>query len=276
MAAIEILSESGNQTAAIGSGTMSPVALIQFAAGVPRGLEFIIVGSGDESRALREARECAERAWRIGADEDVADRTEPGSRRVWWSPRWTFQQVGPATLISTADADELHRAVQQPSLPSTSSVEEMLEWIRSATGMPRERIAQILGVSRQALYLWEHGGAVSSERYRIIIGVKDVLGRASVHYRTPDALRIWLETPTGSEGLSPAQLLEGDEMDRARALAMSTPSPVVQFGFAKRPVAEAFRLSSERESAAVPPDPDDEFSEFAKDHGEDVDTVMEE
>jgi len=138
---------------------------------------------------------------------------------------------------------------------------DSIRWVKEATGFSWERIARLVGVSRQAINRWEHGEAIVDSNRGRILSVLDVLERAAARCRTSDELVAWLDTPRGADGRTPAELLEANEIDRARRLAMSVPSPRLKraASWTGRPVAEAFREGAGRSQGAVPPDVDEEL-----------------
>lgn len=96
-----------------------------------------------------------------------------------------------------------------------------LAGVRARTGLSHDQIATMLGVSRQTIHLWQRGGRSSDAHARRLLGVQDVLSRAARYYPTPELLRTWLNTPRGSDGRTPMDLLAAGEIDRARLLAMA-------------------------------------------------------
>jgi hypothetical protein len=57
----------------------------------------------------------------------------------------------------------------------------------------------------------------------------------------------WLDTPDPEFGISPRRLLERGEVDRARLLAVMSPTTVAPMpAWAKRPVAPAWQSALER------------------------------
>src|SRR5205085_8556434 len=121
-----------------------------------------------------------------------------------------------ATLIHDAwlDADgclsgstEVAEVVPEADRPYV----EALAWIKSATNLSQERIARLLGVTRQAIHLWEQGKALKDANRRRLLAVKDVLERASTRHPTTERLAIWLDTPRGADARTPSQLLEAGE-----------------------------------------------------------------
>jgi len=152
------------------------------------------------------------------------------------------------------------------SLPSMDSAPfppylEAIRWIEAATGLSQERIGEMIGVTRQTINRWEKGEPIRDHNRRRLFAVRDVLERASLRHLTPTLLTAWLDTPHGSDGRTPAQLLEANEIDRARLLAVSTPSPQLKRppSWVNRSVPEAFRAGAERRQEALPPDTDNEL-----------------
>lgn len=136
-----------------------------------------------------------------------------------------------------------------------------LDWTKNVTGFSDERLARLVGITRQSINRWRHGEAVADANRRRVLAVKEVLERALDRLKMPNDLVAWLDTPRGADGRTPAELLEANEVGRARLLAVSAPSPRLRRApsWTKRPVAEAFRAAGERRQEAVPPDQDDEL-----------------
>lgn len=137
---------------------------------------------------------------------------------------------------------------------------DALQWIKSTTGFSQERIGKLIGVTRQAMEAWKKGGTITDDKRQRIFAVKDVLERAAVRYPTRDLLTAWLDTPRGADGSTPAQLLANNEINRARLLAVSSPSPhlVRAPSLVKQPAPEAFRAGAEHRQEALPHHADDE------------------
>lgn len=147
-----------------------------------------------------------------------------------------------------------------------------LDWIKNVTGFSDERLARLVSITRQSINRWRHGEAVADANRRRVLVVKDVLERALDRFKMPNDLVVWLDTPRGADGRTPAELLEANEIGRARLLAVSAPSPRLKRApsWTNRPVAEAFRAGAERRQKAVPPDQDDELlAVFGEPGGED-------
>lgn len=135
-----------------------------------------------------------------------------------------------------------------------------LTYLGCAAGLSKTRIGQLVGVTRQTIHNWDTGGPIAATKRAHLLAVRDVIERAALQHRTPEELAAWLDTPRGAEGQTPAQLLAARAFDRARLLAMATPSPSMRrpaAEWANRPVPPAFARGAERYPAAEPPEPDD-------------------
>jgi len=133
---------------------------------------------------------------------------------------------------------------------------EALDWIKERTNYGWDRVAALLGVSRQTVNSWRNDKPIEDENRRRILAVRNVLERANERYQTRDELVTWLDNPRGLDGRTPAQLLETGEIDRARLLAVARRSANVQVprAWARRPAAERFRGTVEQREEAVPPE----------------------
>ena len=157
---------------------------------------------------------------------------------------------------------EPHAAKEQDIATDTSPPHlNAIRWIKAATGLSQERIGRLIGVTRQTINRWENGEPITDANRRRLFEVRDVLERAARRYNTADKLVEWLDTPRGAGGHTPAELLEAEEIDRARLFAVSTPSPGLAPvpEWVHRPIPEAFRAGAEHRQEAVPPSDDDEL-----------------
>src|SRR5216683_3749168 len=102
---------------------------------------------------------------------------------------------------------------------------DAIRWIETTTGFSQERIGKMIGVTRQTISGWKRGLPINDPNRRRLLAVRGVLERASLRHPTPNELAAWLDTPRGADGRTPAQLLEANEIDRARLHAVSSPSP---------------------------------------------------
>lgn len=144
---------------------------------------------------------------------------------------------------------------------------EAIEWMKANTCLKQERIGDLLGVSRQTINRWENGEQIKDANRQRIYAVRDVLERAARRHSTPELLTAWLDTPRGADGRTPAELLVNNEINRARLLAVSSPSPYLVRAptWVKQPIPEEFRAGSEHRQEAIPLDVDDELSHLFDD-----------
>jgi transcriptional regulator with XRE-family HTH domain len=139
---------------------------------------------------------------------------------------------------------------------------EAIQWIKKITGFSQTRLGQLIGVTRQTIDEWKKKGTpISGPNRQRLFAVREVLERAASRYKTRELLVAWLDTPAGADGRTPAQLLAENEINRARLLAMSSPSPqlVPPPAWVNRPIPESFRKGSEQRQEALPPNPDSEL-----------------
>ncbi len=148
-----------------------------------------------------------------------------------------------------------------------------IQWIKAVTGLSQKRIGLLVGVTRQTINRWENGEPITDANRRRLFAVRDVLERATLRYQTPAELAAWLDTPDTTEGRTPAELLEAEEINRARLLAISTPSPGLTRTpeWVRRPIPEAFRAGEEHRQEALPRPRDDELAALIGD--EDVEDI---
>ncbi len=149
-------------------------------------------------------------------------------------PAWLVERVGEGSYLSSSGVglirpwpggEDVSPALEAPD--GASGI-EAVRWIKAATGFSWQRIAEMLQVSRQAVDKWMKGGPINDVNRRHLLAVRDVLERAAVRHAPPEKLAVWLDTPRGADGRTPADLLAAGEIDRARLLAVTTPSPGVK------------------------------------------------
>ncbi|HVB62944.1 MAG TPA: helix-turn-helix transcriptional regulator [Ktedonobacteraceae bacterium] len=191
--------------------------------------------------------------WRIPGLRPVA-RTSDVDLMVILS-----QLTYPESLLTNISSEQIIGTFSHRSTPHL----EALRWIKVVTGLSQMRIGQLLNVTRQTIINWEHGTPINDGHRRRLFAVRDVIERAARHYTTPAELVAWLDTPRGTDGRTPAELLEMNKIDRARLLAVSSPSSklVRPPAWVNRQVSEAFRAGGERRQETLPPEPDDEMTD---------------
>lgn len=147
-------------------------------------------------------------------------------------------------------------AVSNNNLPHLNAV----HWIKAASGLSQERIGRLIGVTRQTINRWENGEPITDAHRRRLFAVRDVLERSTLRNPTPAELAAWLDTPDAVDGHTPAELLEMGEINKARLLAISAPSPGLATTpeWVRRPIPEAFLAGAEHRQEALQFEQDDE------------------
>ncbi len=157
-------------------------------------------------------------------------------------------------------------AVSDTNLPHLNAV----HWIKTASGFSQERIGRLIGVTRQTINRWENGEPITDAHRRRLFAVRDVLERSTLRNPTPAELAAWLDTPDAVDGRTPAELLEMGEINKARLLAISTPSPGLATTpeWVRRPIPESFLAGAEHRQEALRFEQDDEHVASAFDDDE--------
>jgi DNA-binding transcriptional regulator YiaG len=154
----------------------------------------------------------------------------------------------------------LHPSPEHPQIDSTHimanthgielampSHARTVQWIKNATGLPEERVACLLGVSRIAIRDWEAGRPIRETNRRRLLETKDILQRAERQHPGRDSLVAWLDTPDPVQETSPATLLERGNLDLARLLAVLAPTSVAPMPtWARRSTSPAWRQALEQ------------------------------
>ncbi len=102
-----------------------------------------------------------------------------------------------------------------------------LAWMKEATGLSDSHVAALLGVTRQAIVRWRRGEPIAADKRRRVLAVRDVLERAARLHSSVDELGAWLDTPQGTDGRTPGDLLAQGEIDKVRLLAVTHVSGAV-------------------------------------------------
>lgn len=169
-------------------------------------------------------------------------------------------RIAPRSIGTEAGSVEAHAARDASAIGRVETPQAALQWMKAATGLSDGEIANLLGVSRPTLDAWRRGGKISTRRLRRLYAVHDVLRRAASRLSSPEELRVWLVTPRGADGRTPEDLLRSNEIDRARLLAMSSPSSrlVRPPAWVRQPVPDAWRAGAEaRQEPELPEDEQD-------------------
>lgn len=159
--------------------------------------------------------------------------------------------VRPNTKPSVIEGN-MGEETRLPMPPHTEAV----TWIQQHTNLSEERVGAMLGVDRITIRNWKAGLPIKESNLRRVLGTKDVLERAIRHRQGNSQLMAWLETPDIELGVSPGRLLEQGDINRARLLAVMSPSSVAPLpDWARREVPAAWRGALEQ------PEQSGEFSD---------------
>lgn len=179
----------------------------------------------------------------------------------------TFRVFGPVLLRSPLAPPAFQNTATDSQQEPHS---EAILWIREATRLSISRVADLLGVTRPTIYTWQANGDISDANRRRLFAVREILERAKRIHNTPTVLAAWLDSPRGTDGRTPFDLLASGDLDRARLYALSTPSRQVQASSegSARPSIPRFRTRPEYVAEAHSFDDDEELSKLL---GEDPD-----
>lgn len=135
---------------------------------------------------------------------------------------------------------------------------DAIKWIKEKTGFSQSEIGDLIGVTRQTINAWEKGEKIAHHNLQRLLAVRDVIERASVQHPTRELLVVWLDTPRGTDGRTPGDLLRANEINRARLLAISRPSPRLKRApsWVTDSVPDTFCADAEHRQEALSHDPD--------------------
>lgn len=112
-----------------------------------------------------------------------------------------------------------------------------VQWLIDSAGLTAPRLAEMLGVSRVRIQGWKTGAPIMPARLERVLQVRDVLTRAMSTRPLKEDLAAWLATPDPYQGVTPAQLLQQGDFDRARMLTVVSPSRTEPLpDWARRPI----------------------------------------
>lgn len=160
----------------------------------------------------------------------------------------------PAQGIRELDAIAGVRHQEQAAGDSiTPPYVEAIRWMGASTGLSQTDLAALLGVTRQTLYLWRGGEHITTANMRRVLLTRDILEKAATRFTTRAGLSGWLHTPRGASSTTPAEYLKRGDFDRARLLAVSSPSSRVRPPLWVRDVIpEENRVNEERRQVPEP------------------------
>ena len=235
-------------------------------------------------------------ATRTGEKED--ERTSFVNRLIPWFSSWTGEgsgrlvvsAVGMLTVAYTPSAVLLesplvgHTAHSRPASRNTVGPTiqdaravaaephaESVRWLRDATGLPLARIGRLIGVSRMTLNSWTRGGAITDSNRRRVLAIRQIVELATRRHQGPSRIAAWLDTPRGASGQTPFDLLVAGDLDQARYLAVSEPSPNLSRApsWAYRPLRRDEEARGEHVGEALPNVPEADLSETDGDSQDD-------
>lgn len=145
----------------------------------------------------------------------------------------------PDPLAEAEQSPAIWTPIAAPRLPDHA---QAVRWLVEVAGLPADRVGDLVGASRVRVQQWKMGDPIRGEHLRRLMETRDILHRAMRQRTLKDELAAWLVTPDPHEGVSPEQLLKQGDFERARLLAVLSPSAIEPMPtWAKRPVAEAWR-----------------------------------
>jgi len=193
---------------------------------------------------------------KIGGFASTPSSTGRTGTRLSWDSLIEILPTGGYLILQSPVLPRLTDVAAAPTvaapqaLPATRPLPEharAVEWLTNVAGLSADRVGGLIGASRVSVQHWKTGASIRDDNLRRLMETHDVLRRAMRQRPERDALAAWLVTPDPHEGVSPEQLLKQGEFNRARMLAVLSPSDVEPMPvWAKRPVAEPWREVGEQ------------------------------
>jgi len=108
--------------------------------------------------------------------------TESGLTNVWLANGYTIRKTKYGEGVSIHDADGLHRALSQALANKPHLTGSEVRYLRKEMGLSQRGIGELLGVTDQAVALWERKGRPpkTADRLLRLIYVEHVKGNAPV------------------------------------------------------------------------------------------------
>jgi len=142
---------------------------------------------------------------------------------------------------------------EAPRAPEHADAVEALQ----RAGLTLSQLERLLGVTRQTVNNWRTGKAIDRLHLETLLAVRDIVERALHRYPSRDDLAAWLVRPRGADGVTPLAAMEAGDFDRARYLAISTPSRVRPIQSLRGRAKPALRARNEERMVAERPGLDD-------------------
>jgi transcriptional regulator with XRE-family HTH domain len=116
-------------------------------------------------------------------------------------------------------APAVPNAIRHLPIPDTHVA--ALDWLEHDVGLSQEQIRAMIGVSRPTIISWRKGGQLRDEHRQRILAVRDVIERARERHPEREQFFTWLDRPRGRDAVSPRELLQSNQINRARLLAIA-------------------------------------------------------
>lgn len=129
--------------------------------------------------------------------------------------------------------------------------QQILDDIRSLSGLSWPRISKLVGVERQTLFRWRSGASADLQKVENAKTALAILIAASDERPSQEELLAWLNRRDPFYGDSPFSLIESGKYDEAHFLAMLTPTSVTTLSERGRDVSRWEKHIHETERAYV-------------------------
>src|SRR3989338_8849948 len=100
--------------------------------------------------------------------KDAYHYTESGLRNIWLANGYAVRQTKYGKGVSIHDVDGLHRAISQALASKSHLTGAEVRFLRKEMGMSQRGLGELLGVTDQAVALWEKKGRLPKTADRLL------------------------------------------------------------------------------------------------------------
>ncbi len=133
-----------------------------------------------------------------------------------------FDATGQQIIIRISEPLGVHRsgAAHKVARHNQSLEARAVEDIRAGSGLPLNRVSELLGVSRPTLYKWLEGITPRGRAREHLLRTAQLLEDVARRLEDPTSVGAWLLTPISASGQTPFDLLRDRKYDMFRGFLL--------------------------------------------------------